>query len=84
MEFHAKTDASNCRDLVKGMLTNLQGFRASMGIKIHYLFNYFDCSPGSLGDVSEQQSERFHQNNRKNIWLIGHSLDVKLLVEPDP
>ena len=67
MEFLGKTDASKCRDLVKGMLTNFQGFEARMGLKIHYLFNYFDCSPGNLGDVSEQQSKRYRQNNGKNI-----------------
>ena len=36
------------------MLTNFQALGARMSIKIHYLFSH-------LGEVSEEQGERFHQ-----------------------
>ena len=47
-----------------------------MGIKIHYLFIHCDCFPENLRDVSEEQSEKFHQNGEKIFRLIGHSLNV--------
>ena len=35
-----------------------------MGIKLHHLFSLPDYFPENLGDVSEKQGERFHQDIR--------------------
>ena len=33
-----------------------------MSIKMHYLHSHLDCFPHNLGDLSEEQGERFHQD----------------------
>ena len=35
-----------------------------MSIKFHYLFSHLDYFQENLGDVSEEQRERFHQDIR--------------------
>ena len=35
-----------------------------MSIKLHYLFGPLDYFPENLGDVCEEQGERFHQDFR--------------------
>ena len=60
-EFLGKTKADCYQDIVKHMLTNFQALVARMSIKIHYLFSYLGRFPENLGEVSEEQGERFHQ-----------------------
>ena len=33
-----------------------------MSIKMHFLFSHLDQFPPNLGDVSDEQGERFHQD----------------------
>ncbi|EFN78917.1 hypothetical protein EAI_12044, partial [Harpegnathos saltator] len=33
-----------------------------MSLKLHYLHSHLDFFPDNLGDVSEEQDERFHQD----------------------
>ena len=35
-----------------------------MSIKVHYLHSHLDRFPENLGDLSEEQGERFHQDIR--------------------
>ena len=60
-EFLGKTKADCYQDIVKQMLTNFQAVGARMSIKIHYLFSHLGRFPENLGEVSEEQGERFHQ-----------------------
>ena len=34
----------------------------NMSIKVHFLFNHVERFPDNLGDVSDEQGERFHQD----------------------
>ena len=61
-EFLGNTKASNYRNLVDVMLQNLQALGARMSIKLHYLLSHVDYFPENLGDVSEEQGERFHHD----------------------
>ena len=63
-QFLGNTKASNYRNLVDVMLQNFQALSARMSIKLHYLFSHLDYFPENLGDVSEEQVERFHQEIR--------------------
>ena len=63
-EFLGNTKSSNYRNLVDVMLQNFQALGARMSIKLHYLFSHQDYFPENLGDVSEEQGERFHQDIR--------------------
>ena len=44
------------------MLQSFHDLGANMSIKVHYLFNHLDRFPENLGDVSDEQGERFHQD----------------------
>ena len=64
-EFLGKTKADCYQDIVKQMLTNFQALGAKMSIKTHYLFSHLGRFPENLGEVSEEQGERFHQAIKK-------------------
>lgn len=51
----------NSDELVENMLTAFCALGCNMSIKLHYLHSHLDRFPDNLGDVSEEQGERFHQ-----------------------
>ena len=61
-EFLGNTKTSNYQHLVDLMLKNFQSLGARMSIKLHYLFSHLDYFLANLGDVKEEQGERFHQD----------------------
>ena len=65
-EFLGNTKTSNYRNLVDVMVQNFQALGARMSIKLHCLliFSLLDYFPENLGDVSEEQEERFYQGIR--------------------
>jgi len=54
--------AHNYVELVEDMLTKYQEMGANMSMKVHYLHSILDRFPENLGDFSEEQGERFHQD----------------------
>ena len=58
-EFLGNTKASNYQNLVDAMLQNFQALGARMSIKLYYLYSHLDYFPENLGDVSEEQGEKF-------------------------
>lgn len=53
--------AENYPKLVPDLLLNFQNLGATMSIKVHYFHNHLDKFPENLGNMCEEQSERFHQ-----------------------
>lgn len=51
-------------ELAESMLLNLQELHCNISIKIHCLHSHLDRFPQNLGDFSEEQGERFHQDLR--------------------
>ena len=62
--FFGNRKAENYEDLVKELLTRMQEMQCSMSIKLHFLKSHLDYFPENLGDISEEQGERFHQDIR--------------------
>ena len=58
--FFGKRKAENYEDLVKKLLTSMQEMQCSMSIKLHFLKSHLDYFPENLGDINEEQGERFH------------------------
>jgi hypothetical protein len=56
--------ATNYSELVKNMLLAFKNLGCKMSIKVHYLHSHLDRFPDNLGDYSEEQGERFHQDLR--------------------
>ncbi|CAG9834269.1 unnamed protein product [Diabrotica balteata] len=52
----------NYKTIVADMLDNFKKLGCNMIIKVHYLHSHLDYFPANLGDVSEEQGERFHQD----------------------
>ena len=47
-----------------------------MSLKIHFLHSHLDFFPDNLGDVSDEQGERFHQD----ISVIEIRYQGKLMI----
>ena len=60
--FLGNNKANNYIQIVEDMLSKFQSLGAKMSIKIHYLFSHLDRFPENLGELSEEQGERFHQD----------------------
>ena len=52
----------NYKKIVDELRLSLRGLGCKMSIKLHYLHSHLDKFPDNLGDVSEEQGERFHQD----------------------
>ena len=60
--FLGNKKAENYREIVNEMLSSFELHGCNMSIKIHFLFSHLDQFPENLGDVSDEQGERFHQD----------------------
>lgn len=54
--------AENYKDIVETLLKHFHRLGCNMSIKLHFLHNHLDAFPTNLGDVSDEQGERFHQD----------------------
>lgn len=45
-------------------MLHFQRLGCNMSIKMHFLYSHLDRFPENLGDFSEEQGERFHQDLR--------------------
>ena len=43
-------------------MSAMKDFGCNMSLKVHDLHGHLDCFIENLGDVSEEQDERFHQH----------------------
>lgn len=62
--FLGKYKADNYKDLVEDLLQNFKNLGCRMSLKIHFLHSHLDFFPKNLGDVSDEQRERFHRDIR--------------------
>ena len=60
--FLGNKKAENYADLVDEMLEAFCDLGCKKSIKLHYINSHLDQFPENLGDVSEEQGERFHQD----------------------
>ncbi|KYN50270.1 hypothetical protein ALC62_08512 [Cyphomyrmex costatus] len=52
----------NYKQIVETMLVNFEKLGCLMNLKIHFLHSHIDYFPENLGNFSEEQGERFHQD----------------------
>lgn len=74
-----KTEKYN--EIVAKLLKNLHDMGANMSIKLHFLYNHIDRFPENLGDLSDEQGERFHQDISKMEVRYQGNWDVRMLAE---
>lgn len=60
--FLGNTKSKNFRKLVSNMLKNFAAQGCLMSLKLHLLDSHLNFFPKNLGDMSDEQGERFHQD----------------------
>jgi hypothetical protein len=51
-----------CKGVVQDLLTSYKVMGCNMTLKIHFLESHLDFFPENLGEVCDEQGERFHQD----------------------
>ena len=78
--FLGSKKAGNYKDLVEELLESFRLLGSRMSVKIHFLHSHVDYFPENLGNFSEEQGERFHQDictmekryqGRWNVNMMG-------------
>ena len=54
--------SANYQNVVQDLLTSYKAIGCNMSLKIHFLESHSDFFPESLGEVNDEQGERFHQD----------------------
>jgi len=54
--------AASYQDVLQDPLTSYKAMGCNMSLKIHFLESHLDILPENLGKVSDERSERFHQD----------------------
>lgn len=69
----------NYKNIVKKMICDFRDIGCLMNVKLHYLDSHLDRFPDNVGDYSEEQGERFHQDIK--LLEKGHQgfWDVRFL-----
>ena len=60
--FLGNKKSQNYAAIVQKMLQAYQDLGCRMSLKIHFLHSHLDFFPGNLGDVNDEDGERFHQD----------------------
>ena len=60
--FLGNKEAVKYKGSVAKLLSSLEDMSANMCIKFHFLYSHLDRFPKNLGDLSDEQEERFHQD----------------------
>ncbi|GBM11241.1 hypothetical protein AVEN_267813-1 [Araneus ventricosus] len=56
---------SNYKSIAEEMIKNFKILGCSISLKVHFLDSHLDYFPENLGQVSEQQGERFNQDMKQ-------------------
>lgn len=60
--FLGNNKSENYRTIVGELVTNYKNLGCLMNLKLHFLDSHIDHFPENLGEHSEEQGERFHQD----------------------
>ena len=61
-DFSENHKAANHMHVVQNLLTSYKAMGCIMSLEIHFLEFHFDFFPENLGEVSDENVERFHQD----------------------
>ena len=61
-DFLGNHKAANFQDVVQDLLTSYKAMGFNISLRIHFLESHLDFFPENLGEVSDEHSERFHQD----------------------
>ena len=81
--FLGNRKAKNYKDIVQKVLDNFQALGINMSIKVHFLHSHLDRFPENLHNETDEQGERFHQDQVMEERYQGRwnkKDDVRLLL----
>ena len=73
--------SDNYEKIVKNMLQKFQEQGCLMSIKLHFLHSHLEHFPENLGDYSEEQGERFHQDIKEMERHYQGRWDVHMVAD---
>lgn len=87
--FLGNKKSSDYVQLVENMLENFRKLGCNMSLKVHFLKSHLDFFPENLGDLSEEQGERFHQDIKamerhyQGRWNVNMLADYCWMLQRD-
>ena len=79
--FLGNTRVPYAEQLVRKMLNAYRAMGCRMIIKLHYLHSHLDWFPKNLGEMSDEQGERFHQDIALMEDRYGGRWDVPMMAD---
>lgn len=73
--------SENYKTLVNKLLKNYQKLGCLMNLKLHFLHSHLDYFPENLGDYSEEQGERFHQDLKEMERRYQGKWDINMMAD---
>ena len=68
-------------DIIADLIRNFQQLGCLMNVKLHFLDSHLDYFPENLGDYSEEQGERFHQDLKEMERRYQGRWDVNMMAD---
>lgn len=79
--FLGNQKSEDYQNLVEEMLENYNRLGCLMSLKLHFLHSHLDYFPENLGDFSEEQGERFHQDMKEMERRYQGRWDVNMMAD---
>lgn len=79
--FLGNPKSPNYKELVEELASNFQKMKCLMNFKLHLLDSHLDYFPENLGDYSEEQGERFHQDLKEIERRYQGRWDVNMMAD---
>lgn len=69
------------KQIVSKMISDFHKLKCNMNLKLHFLDSHLDKFPENLGDFSEEQGERFHQDIKVMETRYQGRWDVNMMAD---
>jgi len=79
--FLGNNKSENYKTIVSDMVRNYGILGCLMNLKLHFLHSHIDEFPENLGDFSEEQGERFHQDIKEMERRYQGRWDVNMMAD---
>jgi hypothetical protein len=79
--FLGNTKTADYEMIVQRMLNYFQTLGCNMSLKVHFLYSHLDYFPNNLGDFSEEQGERFHQDIKEMERRYQGRYDIHMMAD---
>ncbi|KYN06056.1 hypothetical protein ALC62_02999 [Cyphomyrmex costatus] len=79
--FLGNQKSPNYKEIVANLVESFKNLGCLMNLKLHFLHSHVDYFPDNLGDYSEEQGERFHQDIKEMERRYQGRWDVNMLAD---